>query len=230
MLSYCRLSSRVFELYRAGRITAIQPSKVFSVSDLAPAIRYFSSSTRIGKVVVSLDDSSSQITVSNRLQYFDCAYNIKFRPLRHAAVLSPQKSYIMVGCLGGLGRSLSRWMFDRGARYFVFIGRSGADKPSAKKLVEDLQESGAAVVVVKGNVSCLEDVQNAVMESPCPIGGIIQAAMGLNVSICGSPRESLADDHTGSHIYRNEWGFLALWNRRQSPGDLESSYSNGRKR
>ncbi len=101
-------------------------------------------------------------------------------------MLSPLKSYIMVGCLGGLGRSLSRWMFDRGARSFVFLGRSGADKPAAKKLVEDLQESGAAVVVVRVDVSCLEDVQNAVMQSPCPIGGILQAAMGLNVSICGT--------------------------------------------
>ena len=75
-------------------------------------------------------------------------------------------------------------MFDRGARSFVFLGRSGADKPTAKKLVEDLQQAGAAVVVVRGNVSRLEDVQNAVMQSACPIGGIIQAAMGLNVSRC----------------------------------------------
>ena len=104
-------------------------------------------------------------------------------------MLSPLKSYIMVGCLGGLGRSLSKWMFDRGARSFVFLGRSGADKPTAKKLVEDLQESGAAVLVVRGDVSCLEDVQKAVMHSACPIGGIVQAAMGLNVSRCVTASE-----------------------------------------
>ena len=98
-------------------------------------------------------------------------------------MLSPLKSYVMVGCLGGLGRSLSRWMFERGARSFLFLGRSGADKPTAEKLVEDLRKSGAAVVVVRGDVSCLDDVQNAVTQSPCPIGGIVQAAMGLSVRI-----------------------------------------------
>ena len=89
----------------------------------------------------------------------------------------------MVGCLGGLGRSLSKWMFDRGARTFVFIGRSGIEKASAKILVDSLRKSGANVVVVKGDVSRLEDVKHTVEQSPSPIGGVIQAAMGLNVSV-----------------------------------------------
>ena len=75
-------------------------------------------------------------------------------------------------------------MFDRRPQSFVFLSRSGADKPNAKKLVEDLQESGTAVVVIRGNVSRLEDVQPAVMHSTYPTEGIIQAAMALNISRC----------------------------------------------
>ena len=63
MLNHYRLCSRVLELYRAHKITGIQPLKIFSVSDLEQALRYFSSSKRIGKVVVALNDPSSQIKV-----------------------------------------------------------------------------------------------------------------------------------------------------------------------
>lgn len=89
----------------------------------------------------------------------------------------------MVGCLGGLGRSLSKWMFERGAREFVFIGRSGADKPSARQLVEELQSAGAIVKVVTGDVSCYKDVENLVKHTSGPIGGLVQAAMGLKVGL-----------------------------------------------
>lgn len=61
-----RLAARVLELYRAGRITAVQPLRVFDISEIVPAIRYFSSNTRMGKVAISLEDAQSQITVSLR--------------------------------------------------------------------------------------------------------------------------------------------------------------------
>ena len=88
----------------------------------------------------------------------------------------------MVGCLGGLGRSMSKWMIKQGARRFVFLGRSGIDKTPARKLVEDLEHSGATVQVVRGDVSKYTDVQKCVEIIDGDIGGVIQAAMGLNVS------------------------------------------------
>ncbi|TGO19696.1 hypothetical protein BTUL_0003g01530 [Botrytis tulipae] len=45
-------------------------------------------------------------------------------------------SYLLIGCLGGLGRSLTSWMVERGARHLVFLSRSGTDSPSALALVE----------------------------------------------------------------------------------------------
>ena len=74
VLNHRRLCSRVLELYRAHKITGIQPLKVFGVSDIEQALRYFSSSKRIGKVVISLNDPSYQIKVSNALCLFICAY------------------------------------------------------------------------------------------------------------------------------------------------------------
>ena len=94
---------------------------------------------------------------------------------------SDDGSYLLVGCLGGLGRSLTKWMKVHGARHFVFLSRSGTDKPEAKSLIEDLQkEPDVTVKVIRGNVCCREDVERAVKESSRVIRGVVQAAVVYN--------------------------------------------------
>lgn len=88
----------------------------------------------------------------------------------------------MIGCLGGLGRSIAKWMYLRGARNFVFLGRSGASKPEAKAAVEDLQSRGAFVQVVTGSVANKDDVERMVAAAEHPIGGVVQGSMGVRVS------------------------------------------------
>lgn len=73
-------------------------------------------------------------------------------------------------------------MMTRGARKFVFMGRSGADRENAQMLVDELRTSGADVQVVRGDVSSFPDVKRAVAEVEGKIGGVVQAAMGLSVS------------------------------------------------
>ena len=70
----------------------------------------------------------------------------------------------------------------RGARNFVFLGRSGTDKKNARLLVDELEYGGAHVKVVRGDASNFNDVQKLADEADSPIGGVIQAAMGLDVS------------------------------------------------
>src|SRR5271155_3243668 len=96
----------------------------------------------------------------------------------------PNASYLLVGCLGGLGRSIASWMRDRGARHFLFLSRSGVDKPEAAALIQDLQnatnEPGSenmTVQVVRGDVTKIQDVERAVALAQSPIRGVIQAAV-----------------------------------------------------
>ncbi|KAI0434399.1 polyketide synthase [Xylaria sp. FL1042] len=159
-------TKETLELYRAGSIKP-GPITKYDISEISQAFRAFSVKDRIGKIVVSLDNISSQIPVA---------------PAKYFTVLDPEKIYLLVGCLGGLGRSLSRWMLKRGARHFAFIGRSGDDKPSAKELIGHLKGSGAEVMVARGDVSVSKDVQafvRACLDSGRSIGGVVQAALGL---------------------------------------------------
>ena len=86
-------------------------------------------------------------------------------------------SYLLVGCLGGLGRSLAMWMRQRGAREFIFLSRSADEKLEAAALVKDLRAENVTVTVVRGDVTIRKDVERAIFVAKNPVRGIIQAAV-----------------------------------------------------
>ncbi|CAI7567668.1 unnamed protein product [Penicillium viridicatum] len=156
------------DLVRSKICEPCSPIKTFDVSDITDAFRHFSLGTRLGKVTVSFQDPDLKVRVI---------------PTKYETAFSAQKCYLMVGCLGGLGRSLSKWMISCGARRFVFLGRSGSDKPEAKELVDDLRAQGANVTVIRGDVCRYEDVERALGAADYPIGGVIQASMALSEAL-----------------------------------------------
>ncbi|RWA08741.1 hypothetical protein EKO27_g6377 [Xylaria grammica] len=165
-----RLMVETLDLYRAGEIKEL-PAKVFDITQAAQAYRYFGNKDRVGKVVISMENPEARVPSS---------------PPTFLSRFDSEKTYLLIGCLGGLGRSLSRWMISRGARHFVFLGRSGADKPSARELVTRLEQAKATVTVVCGDVVNLKDVQTAVgacISKGKQIGGVVQAAMGLQEAL-----------------------------------------------
>lgn len=179
------------DLYRAGEIKP-PPITTFDVADIVQAYRYFSTPDRVGKVVISFENDESLVPVSH-LDSFSVGPEsltpFKFAPRKYGTILDPNKTYLLIGCLGGLGRSLSRWLLSRGARDFVFLGRSGMDKKSAKDLVRSLEAGGASVTVVRGDVTNLEHIEAAVaacVATGKPLGGVVQAAMGLHEGIFSS--------------------------------------------
>ena len=89
---------------------------------------------------------------------------------------------MLVGGLGGLGRSTAQWMVDRGAKSVVLLSRSGAQKPEAIQAVDEMVAEGAKVTVFACNVadrSRLEAVIEECTKTLPPIRGVIQAAMNL---------------------------------------------------
>jgi NADP-dependent 3-hydroxy acid dehydrogenase YdfG len=153
---------------RSGNAQGAVPTKVFDVSQIVQAFKYFALGTRIGKVVVSMEDPSSVVSIV---------------PSRHITAFDSEKTYLLIGCFGGLGRSMTKWMMLRGARKFIFLGRSGTTKSEARQLVDDLIAAGANVEVVRGDVANYADVEAAFAVSTSPIGGVVQAAMGLNEAL-----------------------------------------------
>ncbi|KAI4150924.1 MAG: hypothetical protein LQ340_003808, partial [Diploschistes diacapsis] len=96
----------------------------------------------------------------------------------------PDASYLLVGGLGGLGRSIAHWMVSKGAKHIVFASRSGLSpsNTSAQHLVQSLRSLGATVSVHACDVSHkaqLNTLLSSLAADPTspPIRGVINAAM-----------------------------------------------------
>ena len=116
-------------------------------------------------------------------------------------------------------------MMKQGAREFVFIGRSGLDKKQARQLVKDLEDSGARVQVVRGDVGNYEDVQKCVGLVDGLIGGVVHAAMGLDVRVAQIFKDfdSFLTFPAGVNFHYDVKRVLACKCKTQGPGFLESS-------
>lgn len=119
----------------------------------------------MGKVVISYNDPHSLV---------------KYQPATPKPVsLRADGSYLLIGGLGGLGRSLVNHMFNLGARSFVFLSRSGDSRPAARATVEHLRSLGAQVSVITGTAASPEDVQRAISSAPSPIIGVFNFPLVL---------------------------------------------------
>ncbi|KAI1826375.1 hypothetical protein F4861DRAFT_537222 [Xylaria intraflava] len=133
-----------------------------------------------GNDVQNVDIEDARQTASSRNRNAGDSNVVVIDKTRHLQ-LAPDATYLLVGCLGGLGRSLTKWMTGCGARHFAFISRSGIDKPEAVRLVKDIQRSGASTQVLRADASDEEAITRIVasLQSERPIRGVVHAAMVL---------------------------------------------------
>ncbi len=91
------------------------------------------------------------------------------------------------GGLGGLGRSIARWMMNRGAKNIMILSRSGAQSEAALALLEDLRHGGVNALAPSCDITdetALKDVLARYKDIIPPIRGCIQGSMVLRVSFC----------------------------------------------
>ncbi|KAL3436350.1 hypothetical protein BDV09DRAFT_194014 [Aspergillus tetrazonus] len=100
-----------------------------------------------------------------------------------APLFNPNKTHLLVGGLGGLGRTLAEFLFRRGARRLTFFARSGAESPEAKLTLDWLQKRGVQTSVYRGDVSDFSAVQSCVDAiGASRLAGIFHAAAVLQDS------------------------------------------------
>ena len=97
------------------------------------------------------------------------------RPLE----LQGSASYLLIGGLGGLGRAVSTWMVEHGARNLIYLSRHAGKNPQDEHFVKELSSMGCQAQLVRGSVTNAEDVRKALKEAMCPVKGILQMSMVL---------------------------------------------------
>jgi acyl transferase domain-containing protein/NADPH:quinone reductase-like Zn-dependent oxidoreductase/NADP-dependent 3-hydroxy acid dehydrogenase YdfG len=153
-----------FEMLDSEEIVVPEDVATFPYSQSAEAFRALLVNPDLGHVLLHVTDDSVPVAA------------LTYGATR---LFSPEKTYLVVGGLGGIGRSLSQWMFRKGALRFAFLSRSGKDKPEAQATIEWLEKRGAMVSVYRGDVTNESDVRNCVNKIEGSLGGVFQGAMVL---------------------------------------------------
>ncbi|VUC30980.1 unnamed protein product [Clonostachys rosea] len=154
-----------FAFIEQGEIQPPGPIQVFSYGQAQKAFRTLQLGKFFGKIILKPDEEELVPLVPS---------SFTNKPL-----FKPCKIYLLVGGLGGIGRSLSEWMFRRGARKLAFLSRSGDRSNEAKATVRWLHDRGVETSIFKIDTTCQEDVTACVASLKHTLGGIFQAAMVL---------------------------------------------------
>lgn len=154
------------EFYQQGHIRPINPLKTFSACKISEPIRKMQKGDHIGKLVVSMPHDQADLPSETG---FD------------GLCLRSDGAYLFVGGLGGLGRSITTWLAEKGARNLVFLSRSAGKVGDDDPFVRELQSLGCTVTSISGDVTIYEDVVRAMKAAGETIVGILQASMVLQV-------------------------------------------------
>lgn len=98
---------------------------------------------------------------------------------RNTSIFNPSKTYLLIGGLGGLGRTLAEWMVRKGATKLAFMSRSGASRPEALATKTWLEARDVQVSIYRADVTDYAAVKACTDEIGAQLGGIFQAAMIL---------------------------------------------------
>ncbi|KAG5978870.1 Type I Iterative PKS [Claviceps digitariae] len=153
-----------------GLIGPLSPKKVMPISCIRDGFRYLQQGTHIGKIVFSVRRPHGSLDL-------DIGKTV-IRNTKAKLKLDPSASYLLVGGLGGLGRSVARYLAQHGARSLLFLSRSAGSGAEDADIVRELESMDCNVQLIKGSVVNEEDVLGAVQRAS-NLKGIIQASMVL---------------------------------------------------
>jgi NADPH:quinone reductase-like Zn-dependent oxidoreductase len=114
-----------FDFFHRGVSKSVAPLISYPISEVEAAFRLMQAGKYLGKLVFTWGDDDVVPVLQSQ---------------KSTLRLNSEGVYVLVGGLGGLGRSLSMKLVQLGARKLCFFSRSGAKSAAAKELVHDLEQ------------------------------------------------------------------------------------------
>lgn len=130
-------------------------------------------------------DDEDQIAFRDGKRYVARLATQSINKAQGISVVSADKSYLITGGLGGLGLLVARQLVEKGARYISLTSRQGIASPTTQKLIQELEQIGAKIAVIKADVAHQNDMVRALDQTRAmaPLGGVIHAAGVLDDGI-----------------------------------------------
>nr|APX44011.1 polyketide synthase [Pestalotiopsis microspora] len=190
--------NRTFHSIDVEHIVAEQPDKIHRLMQSVLARFRKGSISHIEFTDMARIVSSSAAAITDAFQQIREGFNgelslVKLRQSEGTLSLTRQEialrriepvfdsgaSYLLIGGLGGLGRSISLWMVELGARHLIYLSRSAGSRPEDGKFVRELESMGCEATLVQGDVTKTVDVQRAVEAAKYPLKGVMQMSIVL---------------------------------------------------
>ncbi|KAI1180245.1 putative polyketide synthase [Nemania sp. FL0916] len=153
----------VFDYYEKGSLKLVRPIQTYQASNVDEAFQYMLKGMHIGRINISMEPTGD-LTVQPRLR---------------VPKFDKDASYLLVGGLGGIGRSLSRYMAEHGAGELIYLSRSAGSTSLDAEFRDELQSMGCSVIFAKGDVCDKDAVEAALAMASHSLKGIIQLSMVL---------------------------------------------------
>ncbi|XP_050463287.1 fatty acid synthase-like isoform X2 [Cataglyphis hispanica] len=149
------------------------PTKVFQKEYLEQGFKFMTTGKHIGKILLKIRDEEQQKNVLPVL---------KMVAAIPRTYMNPEKSYILIGGLGGFGLELTNWMIDRGARFIILVSRSGIRTGYQAFRVRYWRERGIKIIISTADITTLSGAEHLIDESNrlAPVGGIFNLAAVLH--------------------------------------------------
>ncbi|CAI6290866.1 unnamed protein product [Periconia digitata] len=162
------LLQKSMDLVSNGSVRVPGPLHIYGLDSMEDAFRYLASGKNTGRILIKVDPSTpvKKPQINRRTWTFDA-----------------NATYLVAGGLGGIGRSMLKWMVQRGAKHLLVPSRSGPASSAASDVVRELSEQGVTVSTPKCDVSSKEATAHMLQEASKtlpPIQGCIVATMALN--------------------------------------------------
>lgn len=164
-----RLLQQMLGYFQQGHINPIRPIVEFSAPHAEKAFRHMQNGQHIGKIIIKVSGEVDQ--------------SPSFIKAPRQYTFSNVSTFLLVGGLGGLGKALTTWMVEHGARSFVFLSPSAGTSILDQQFFRELESQGCRTVAIAGSVAKMEDVERAIKAAPTPISGVFQMSMVLRVSL-----------------------------------------------
>lgn len=168
-----RILAEVVAIIGSGAVRLLEPVIKHPLSKIGEALQAMQTGSTVGKHIVVIGPDDRVMAIESRV------------PTR----LHGDATYLIIGGLGGLGRSLARWLVDHGAKSLLLLSRNAVSSPFAQPLRDDLGRAGVDLVFKNCNVGSLSDLQRVLSECAAtmpPIRGVINSAAVFSDSILES--------------------------------------------
>ncbi|KAI6827416.1 polyketide synthase [Hortaea werneckii] len=159
-----RLLRQTMRLVEQGHIHPIHPTTCFDAEHAEDAFRFMQTGQHIGRIVVKIPRDTSTIPLASRPP---------------APEFEGQKTYLLVGGMGGLGRSVASWMVSAGARNLIFMSRSAGKSEQDQNFARELELSGCKVHCCAIDITDTDAVREALERTQASVAGVLQMAMVL---------------------------------------------------